>query len=119
MRKRKQASMRLGPVGIEELLGSSKSEDPTKNLPKTIPKIFQNLPKTIQKSIQNPPKINSWSSLGSSWPPLGSSWRQEALKNERRSKNRSSAMLALCWARLCSKSAWEPHLVNLYIKTCI
>ena len=40
VRKRKQASMRLGPLGPEGLLGSSRSEDPTKNLPKTIPKFL-------------------------------------------------------------------------------
>ena len=81
--------MRLGPVGIEELLDSSRSEDPSTNLPKTASKFFQNPSKTIPKSTPNPRKIYSWGSLGPSWPPLGPSWRQEALKNETRRTNRS------------------------------
>ena len=38
-RNRKYASMRLGPVGTEGLLGSSRSEDPTKTLPKPSEKL--------------------------------------------------------------------------------
>ena len=50
-----------------------------------------------------------FASLGPSWLLLGPCWRQEAFKNEKGPKNRSSdppssAMLALCWARLLSKS---------------
>ena len=83
-RKCRQASMHLGPVGNEGLLGPSRSEDPTKI------KSPQNYSKILPKPPRKPPKIHSWNSFGPSWPPLGPSWRQEAPKNEKRPKNWSS-----------------------------
>ena len=84
--------------------------------------------KDLQKPSKIHPKFTLGDVLGFLGPLLGPSWRQQAFKNKTRPKNQSSnlpqasmwegfrAMLALNWAMLRSKSAWEPHLVNLYIK---
>ena len=65
-RKRKQASMRLGPVGIEELLGSSRSDDPLNKFPKPLQKSC----KIVPKPFQNPPQILPKFTLGALLGPL-------------------------------------------------
>ena len=100
---------------------------------KNIPKPSQNSSKMLPKPTQNPQKILS--KLGLSWDLLAPSWAvlaprgpEEGKKTEKWSSDPPlglpflegfGAMLALCWAKLRSKSALEPHLVNLYIKACI
>ena len=64
-RKRKHASMRLGPFGTQTF----------KKSPKIDPGPFQNPPQISHRIVQNPFRIHPGSYLGPSWPPLGPSWR--------------------------------------------